>query len=116
MDEKDVMDFTIWQVASAYVFIIAILIIVRLKKITRKRLVIMTALRMTLQLILVVYVLVYVLDYPIPFITVHIVFIMLTFSIINVYQRANEEIYLSVKKLIALAMVIGTSVNLFDFM
>ena len=116
MDEKDVMDFTIWQVASAYVFIIAILIIVRLKKIPRERLVIIAALRMTLQLILVGYILVYVLDYPNPFITVLIVFIMLTFAIINVYQRANEKIYFSVKKLIALAMVIGITINLFYFM
>src|SRR5690625_2537490 len=116
MDEKDVMDFTIWQVASAYIFIIVILIIVRLKKIPRERLVIIATLRMTLQLILVGYILVYVLDYPNPIITVLIVFIMLTFAIINVYQRANQKVYFSLKKLIALAMLIGVTINLIYFM
>src|SRR5690625_5459780 len=116
MDEKDVMDFTIWQVASAYVFIIAIIIIVRLKKIPRERLVIIAALRMTLQLILVGYILVFVLDYPNPWITVLIVSIMLGFAIINVYQRSNHQLYFPIKKFISMAMVIGITFNLGYFM
>ncbi len=116
MGESNVMDFTIWQLVSAYVFIIIVFFIVKLKKIPREKLIVMAALRMTLQLILVGYILVFVLDYPNPWITVLIVSIMLGFAIINVYQRSNHQLYFPIKKFIAMAMIIGITINLGYFM
>ena len=116
MDGNDVMDFTMWQVVNAYVFILVVLFIVRIKKIQREKLIIISTLRMTLQLIIVGYILVYVLDYPNPFITVTIVFLMLSFAIINVYERTKATIAFPLKKLIALAMVLGIAINLIYFM
>lgn len=109
-------DFTIWQMALAYVFIAVLFFIVKIKKIPRERLVILSAVRMTLQLIIVGYVLVYVLDYPNPFITVAIILIMLTFATFNVYNRTKSTIAFSLKKLIALAMVTGIIVSVTYFM
>ena len=43
MSGDDTMDFTIWQVALAYVFILIVYLIVRMKKIPRERLIIMSA-------------------------------------------------------------------------
>lgn len=71
---------------------------------------------MTLQLIIVGYILVYVLDNPNPFITSGIILIMLTFAIFNVYQRTKPTIKLDLKKMIALAMLVGVSINLIYFM
>lgn len=116
MNGNDVMDFTMWQVVSSYVFILIVLFIVRMKKIKREKLIIISTLRMTLQLIIVGYVLIYVLDYPNPFITVAIIFLMLSFAIFNVYGRTEPTIRFSVKKFIALAMVLGITVNLIYFM
>jgi len=116
MNGDGTMDFTIWQVALAYVFIVIVLFIVKVKKIPREKLIVTSALRMTLQLIIVGYILVYVLDYPHPLVTVFIVFLMLGFAIFNVYQRTKPTIKLSLKKMIALAMLIGISVNLIYFM
>src|SRR5690625_2348594 len=116
MDGNDVMDLTMWQVVSAYVFILVVLFIVRIKKIQREKLIIISTLRMTLQLIIVGYILVYVLDYPNPFITVAIVFLMLSFAIFNVYERTKPTIRFSLKKFIALAMLLGIAVNLIYFM
>ncbi len=116
MNGGDAMDFTMWQVAYAYIFIIIILVIFRLKKIPQEKLLITSAVRMTLQLIIVGYILVYVLGNPHPLITVAIVCMMLSFAVFNVYQRTKAKIKLSIKKIIALAMFLGISINLIYFM
>lgn len=113
---NDAMDITIWQVGFAYVFLLIVLVIVHIKKIPRRKLILISAIRMTLQLILVGYILVYILDNPNPFVTVGIIFVMLTFAIFNVYQRTAPTIKIDLKKMIALAMLIGVSINLFYFM
>lgn len=114
--EDNALDFTLWQVGLAYIFLLIVLLIVHLKKIPRKKFLIISSLRMTLQLIIVGYILVYVLDNPNPFITSGIILIMLTFAIFNVYQRTKPTIKLDLKKMIALAMLIGVSINLVYFM
>lgn len=114
--EDNALDFTLWQVGLAYIFLLIVLLIVHLKKIPRKKFLIISSLRMTLQLIIVGYILVYVLDNPNPFITSGIILIMLTFAIFNVYQRTKPTIKLDLKKMIALAMLIGVSINLIYFM
>src|SRR5690625_1326207 len=116
MDNDQMMDFTIWQVGFAYVFILVVYLIVRIKKIPREKLILISALRMTFQLILVGFILIYVLDNPNPFITVGIILIMLSFATFNVYQRTKPIIKMSLKKMIALAMFVGISVNLIYFM
>lgn len=113
---NDAMDFTIWQVGFAYIFLLLLLIIVHIKKIPRRKLIFISSIRMTFQLILVGYILVYVLDNPNPFVTVGIIFIMLIFAILNVYQRTKPTIKLDLKKMIALAMLVGVSINLIYFM
>src|SRR5699024_8296915 len=116
MENDQMMDFTIWQVGFAYVFILIVYIIVRIKKIPRVKLILISALRMTVQLILVGFILIYVLDNPNPFITIGIILIMLSFATFNVYQRTNPDIKISLKKLFALAMFTGITVNLIYFM
>lgn len=114
--DNEAMNFTIWQVGFAYVFLLIVLAIVHIKKIPRRKLILISAIRMTLQLILVGYVLVYVLDNPNPFVTVGIIFVMLSFAVFNVYQRTKPTIEINLKKMIALAMLVGVSINLIYFM
>lgn len=114
--ENEAMNFTFWQVGFAYVFVLFLLLIVHIKKIPRKKLILISTVRMTLQLILVGYILIYVLDNPNPFITVGIILVMLIFATLNVYQRTKPTIKLDLKKMIALAMLVGVSVNLIYFM
>lgn len=113
---SNAMDFTIWQVAFSYIFLLVVLIIVHIKKVPRKKLIMISTLRMTLQLILIGYILVYVLDHPNPFITVGIIFIMLSFAVFNVYQLTKPTIKVDLKKMIALALFVGVSINLVYFM
>lgn len=115
MNESDVADLAIWQLLSAYLFIVIILIIVRIKKIPREKLIVISAIRMTLQLVLVGYVLIYIFKYPHPLLTLVIITIMLAFAVFNVYQRTKKSMHFSMKKMIALAMLSGVSVSLAYF-
>src|SRR5699024_3901770 len=110
--EDNALNFKLWQVAFAYIFLVVVLIIVNIKKIPRRKLFIISSLRMTLQLIIVGYILVYVLDNPNHCVTSCIVLIMLSLAIFNVYQRKKPTIEFNLKKMIALAMMIGVSINL----
>lgn len=109
------IDLMFWQVLAAYIFIVILLIIVRVKKIPREKEIVIATIRMTLQLILVGYVLVYIFEFPNPFITIFLFAIMLFFSIHNVYQRAKLELTTSLKKTIALSMFSGISISLIFF-
>src|SRR5699024_2689708 len=116
MNGDEAIDFTIWQVALAYVFILIVFLIVKIKKIPRKRLIIVSAVRMTLQLIIVGYILMYVLDNPSPWITEPIMILMLIFATFTVYQRTQPAIYFSFNILISLSMITGIILNLVFFM
>jgi len=52
---KGIINLTVMQVALAYVFVIIVLIIVRARGIKREKEIIISSIRMTLQLVLVGY-------------------------------------------------------------
>src|SRR5699024_8391976 len=114
--EDNALNFTLWQVAFAYIFLVVVLIIVHIKKIPRRKLLIISSLHMTLQFIIVSYILVYVLDNPYTFIASLVILIMLSFAIIYVYQRTEPTFEFSLNKMIALMIMIGVDINLIYFM
>jgi putative ABC transport system permease protein len=104
---EGIIDLTFWQMASAYLFIVVLLIILKIKGIPREKEVLISTIRMTLQLMLVGYLLQYIFDHPNPWITLLIIGIMLVFAIFNVYKRSKITLSFSMKKAIALSMGIG---------
>ncbi|MGM8213266.1 ABC transporter permease [Virgibacillus sp. W0430] len=112
MDSNGTIDLTFWKVAAAYLFILIVWFIIRIKKIPREKLIAIATLRMTLQLILIGYVLIFVFKYPHPAVTIAIIFFMLCFAIYNVYDRTEPSIHQSLKKMIALAMVLGIALSM----
>jgi putative ABC transport system permease protein len=116
MNGSGAEDIGIWQLLAAYIFIIIVLLIVRLKKIPREKLIVIATMRMTLQLILAGYVLVYIFDHPQPLLTLGIILFMLGFAVFNVYQRTKQKIGISLKKMIALAMFVGLGLSIAFFM
>lgn len=116
MDESGAVNLSFWQLLSAYIFILILLIIVKVKKIPREKLIVISTIRMTIQLILVGYVLIYIFDHPNPLLTIGIILFMLGFAVLNVFQRTKETIRVSIKKMIALAMIVGIGFSLSFFM
>lgn len=110
-----VIDLQIWQIASAYIFIILLLLIVKIKKIPREKIILISAMRMTLQLIATGYVLSYIFASSHPAYTLLIITIMEIFAINNIYKRTQATLSRNIKKIIAFSMATGTLISLFYF-
>ncbi|RQD67350.1 MAG: iron export ABC transporter permease subunit FetB [Tindallia sp. MSAO_Bac2] len=111
-----VIELQLWQMAAAYLFVVLLLVMVRLKGISREKEILIASIRMTLQLILVGYILVFLFDNIHPVSTVAVIAIMEAFAIHNIYKRVKKPLSLSLKKIIALSMMFGTLVSIMYFL
>lgn len=111
-----IIDLSFLQVAAAYIFIVILMVILKVKGIAREKEVLIASIRMTLQLILVGYVLVYLFESMNPFLTILVLLIMESFAIYNIFQRSNRPLTNRLKKVVALSMVFGTLSSLLFFL
>ncbi len=111
-----IIDLSVLQVAAAYIFILLLMVILKVKGIPREKEVLIASIRMTLQLILVGYVLVYLFESMNPFLTILVLVIMESFAIYNIFQRSGRPLSNSLKKVVALSMAFGTLSSLLFFL
>ncbi|WP_026476539.1 ABC transporter permease [Alkaliphilus transvaalensis] len=111
-----VIQLQMWQMLSAYIFILLLLFIVRLKGIPREKEILIATVRMSLQLVATGYVLVYLFDNINPFYTILTIAIMEIFAIFNIFKRMKFKLNQKLKKTIALSMLIGTMTSLLYFL
>lgn len=111
-----VIDLNLWQMATAYVFVIILLFIVKARGISREKEVLISTIRMTLQLILTGYILVYLFDHINPLFTLIIIVAMETFAIYTIINKTKIRLSQSLKRIIALSMLIGTLSSLAFFL
>lgn len=102
------LDITLWQLVSAYIFILILLAIVRWRKIPREKEIVIATLRMTIQLVLVGYVLMFIFENENWIYSVIVILLMETFAVYNIFKRTKKEMNTSLKKIIAVSMVSGT--------
>lgn len=105
---SEIIDLQIWQLVAAYIFVLILMVIVKLKGIPREKEILIASVRMTLQLILAGYVLVYVFNTPSPWYTILILVLMETFAIYTIIKRSKIKLSFKLKQIIALSMVAGT--------
>jgi putative ABC transport system permease protein len=103
-----IIDLRIWQVILAYVFVMIVLGIVKNRGIKREKEILISSIRMTIQLIFTGYILVYIFDNPDPLLTVLIIIVMESFAVYTVYQKFEGKLSKKLKRIIAVAMVTGT--------
>lgn len=113
---KESLDLSLIQLISAYIFIVILLFIFKLRGISREKEILIASIRMTLQLILTGNVLVYVFDNPSPIYTVLIITLMEGFAIYNIFKRIKLDLSKRLKKIIALSMIVGTISSLLYFL
>lgn len=113
---EKIIHLQIWQMIAAYIFVLLLLAMVRLKGIPREKEILIASVRMTLQLILTGYILVYLFDHQHPLLTLLIIAIMEIFAIHNIYKRVKVQLSTKLKRIIALAMICGTLSSLFYFL
>lgn len=111
----NIADLGIYQMLAAYVFIVILLIIVRVKKIAREKEIILSSLRMTLQLIIAGNVLAYIFNSMNIFYTLVVILVMEAFAIFNTFRRVNKKISNSLKMVVICSILIGTLSNLIYF-
>ncbi|WZL72329.1 iron export ABC transporter permease subunit FetB [Clostridiaceae bacterium 35-E11] len=109
------LNLQITQMASAYIFIVILLFIVKLRGIPREKEIFIASMRMTLQLVLTGYVLVYIFENNHPIFTVIIIGIMEGFAVHNIFNRVKVSLSSKIKKIIALSMILGTISSLLYF-
>ncbi|GAB6154122.1 iron export ABC transporter permease subunit FetB [Desulfosporosinus burensis] len=109
------IDLSIWQLTAAYIFILLLILIVRLKGIPREKEILISSLRMTIQLVLVGYILAYVFEHSHPVYALVIIAIMLIFAIYNIFNRTKSPLSTEIKKIIALSMTVGILASLIYF-
>ncbi|MBM7556133.1 ABC transporter permease [Halanaerobacter jeridensis] len=110
------MELSLYQLAAAYVFILILLAIVKLRKIDHEKEIILATIRMTLQLVIVGYLLTYIFQQNHYAFTLIVIFIMEGFAIYNIYQRVDGIINKKLKLVIAISMLSGTLTSIFFFL
>ncbi len=111
-----VIDLQLWQMAAAYLFVFILMVIVKLKGIPRENEILISSIRMTIQLILTGYVLVYLFKTSSPFYTLLVLVAMEAFAVYNIIKRSKAKLSPKLKQIIAFSMVIGTVSCLFYFL
>lgn len=110
------VDLSVFQVLSAYIFILILLFIVRKRQLNREKEILIATTRMTLQLILTGYILTYIFKNPNYIITILIIIIMEVFAIQSILKRTRFNISKELKKVTAISIVIGTLLSLIYFL
>lgn len=111
----NVVKLQFWQMLSAYVFVIILLFIVKLRGISREKEIIISTLRMTFQLILTGYILSYLFNNSNPIYTIISIVLMEVFAIHNIINRIKINLSNKMKKIIAISMFFGTICSLLYF-
>lgn len=112
---ENVIELQVRQVAIAYIFVILLLVIIKVKNLNREKELIISSLRMTIQLVITGYVLIYVFENSSYIYTIGIIVLMECFAIYNIFKQVNLELSKGLKKIIAFSIVVGTLIPLIFF-
>jgi putative ABC transport system permease protein len=111
-----IIDISIWQMALSFVYVAAVVLIVRMVGIPRELQIVISSLRMTIQLVAAGYVLLWLFRQDRAWLTLLILAGMEVFAIWNAIRRANMPLPAGIKRLIAVALPIGTLISLAFFL
>lgn len=104
------------QIVLAYAFAIMVLFLVRYRGVRREREILISTIRMTVQLILTGYILAYVLDHPSPWITAGIILLMEGFAIFTIIRKFRQKMTRRLKEVVAFSLAAGTMSCLLYFL
>lgn len=113
---NSIINPNIYQLVSAYIFVVIVLIILRLRGIPREKDLVISAIRMTLQLMITGYILVYVFETPNILVTFIAICVMESFAIKNVFKRVKVEMSKQLKTVVIISIIFGTLTSLLYFL
>jgi putative ABC transport system permease protein len=111
-----ILEIPVQQLALAFLYVAVVVLIVRRMGIPREMQIVISALRMTIQLVIAGYVLIYVFDSDALWLIALILVGMESFAIYNAIKRANMPLSTGMKRIIAIAIPAGTLLSLGFFL
>ncbi|HWV23673.1 MAG TPA: iron export ABC transporter permease subunit FetB [Thermomicrobiales bacterium] len=111
-----ILDISILQMALAFTYAVVLIVIVRLMGIPRELQIVVSSLRMTIQLVIAGYVLIFLFDQDSFWLILLVLAGMETFAVYNAIKRANMRLSLEMRQIIAIALPIGTLASLAFFL
>ncbi len=112
----DLLPIELWRLAASYLFLILLLVMSQLLKLGRGKEFLVATVRMTLQLVMAGYILELVFRQQHILVTLAIMFFMQAFALVTIFGRVKGKIGPRLKKVVAFALFIGTSLPLAYFM
>ncbi len=113
---NDIVEIESWRLLAAYLFLVVLLIITWKQGLGREKEIFISALRMTVQLLVMGYVLVFVFDVDHFLLSLGVLALMELFAIYNVFQRVKVKINPGLRKIIAFSMILGTGFPIIYFL
>lgn len=111
-----VIELSLVQMSLAYVFVLILLFIVKKRGISREKEIIISSIRMTLQLVLTGYLLVFLFKNPSPIFTILVLIAMELFAIYTIINRVKSKISKKQKRIIAISISSATVSTLLYFL
>ncbi len=111
-----IIELDIPQVLLSCIFALIVLAIVRRRGIQREKEILISSLRMTVQLILTGYILAIVFSNPNPLVTVAIIILMECFAIFTVFNKFKGKLSGRLKAVIAFSLAVSTILCLLYFL
>lgn len=106
--KSKIIDLGLWQMISAYVFVLIVILLTKMKNLDREKQIILACFRMTLQLTIVGYLLIYIFESKSIIMTISVVAIMELFAIRNIVKLTKFKVSKYMLKVIAFSLVVGT--------
>lgn len=113
---NNILDISVLQMVLAFTYAVVLIIIVRMMGIPREMQIVVSTLRMTIQLIAAGYVLIYLFDHGKPWLILLVLVGMEMFAVYNAIKRTNSHLSPAIKRIIAIAIPIGTLASLAFFL
>lgn len=113
---EQTMDLSYLQLATAYAFILVLLVLVRRRGIKREKDILIACVRMTVQLLIMGYVLLYVFQNPSWPLTSLMIAVMLGFAMYTVFQRSRYPLSRKMRVWVAASICVGSLVTILFFL
>ena len=104
---NSIMDLTVLQLALSYVFVLILLVIFKSRGIRREKEILIATTRMTVQLTAMGFILMYVFKNPSWWLTLILVFVMISAAIFNSIKRVKTVMSKQLKLIVGFSLVLG---------
>ncbi len=113
---RGIIDMGVENILLSYIFVLLVLFIIVRRGLRREKEILISSIRMTVQLMAAGYIIGLVMTKPNPAVTVAIILLMETFAIFTVFGKFKGQLSHQLKKTIALSISIGTLSCLFYYL